>query len=165
LKNGTAYPKHEVNYEQSIVGPAAQILLEVYLVTKEPAYLEGAKKQLLCLEMFNGAQPDYHFNDIAIRHWDDYWFGQRKLYGDTFPHYWTTITGVVFNLYAEAVQDPSYRSRANGIFSNNFCSFTPDGRASCAYVYPLSVNGQAGQFFDPWANDQDWALVNWLAAQ
>ena len=55
LKTGTAYPKSEVNYEQSIVAPAVQILLEVYLLTKGPAYLEGARKQLVCLEAFKRA--------------------------------------------------------------------------------------------------------------
>jgi hypothetical protein len=165
LKTGTAYPKSEVNYEQSIVGPGVQILLETYLATKEPAYLEGARKQLECLEAFNGRQPDYHLNDIAIRHWDDYWFGKRQLYGDTQPHYWSTITAVAFNLYAKATGDESYARRARQILLNNLCYFSADGRAYCAYVNPLTVNGRPGQFFDPWANDQDWTLVNWLVTQ
>ncbi len=25
-------------------------------------------------------------------------------------------------------------------------------------VYPMSVNGREGSFYDPWANDQDWGL-------
>lgn len=162
LRIGAAYPKHEVNYEQSIVGPAAQLMLEVYLATGDPAFLQGAKEQMRLLELFGGRQPDHRLNDIAIRHWDDYWFGKRRVYADTFPHYWSTITGVVFSLYARATGDESYQKRAEAILANNLCSFRPDGRASCAYVYPLTVNGAPGDFFDPWANDQDWALVNWL---
>lgn len=162
LKIGSAYPKHEVNYEQSIVGPAAQLMLEVYLATRDPVFLRGAEEQLKLLELFGGRQPDYHLNDIAIRHWDDYWFGKRQVYADTFPHYWSTITGVVFDDYALATSNVHYRQRAEGILANNLCNFTPEGRASCAYVYPTTVNGQPGKFFDPWANDQDWALVNWL---
>ena len=38
----------------------------------------------------------------------------------------------------------------------------PDGRASCAYLFPISVNGVSGEFFDPYANDQDWALYFYL---
>lgn len=162
LKNGSAYPKHEVNFEQSIVGPAAQLMLEVYLATGDKAFLQGAEEQLKLLELFGGRQPDYHLNDIAIRHWDGYWFGKRHVYGDTFPHYWSTITGMAFGYYAEAKADSSYRQRAEAILANNLCAFTPEGRGSCAYVYPTSVNGKPGKFFDPWANDQDWALVNWL---
>lgn len=161
LRIGSAYPKHEVNYEQSIVGPAAQLMLEVYLATGEQRFLQGAKEQLELLELFGGHQPDYHLNDIPIRHWDDYWFGKRKVYADTFPHYWSTITASVFALYAQATGDSHYRRRADAILANNLCSFTPEGRASCAYVYPTTANGNRGQFFDPWANDQDWALVNW----
>jgi hypothetical protein len=162
LQTGTAFPKHEVNYEQSIVGPAAQILLEFYLATKEPAYLEGAKQQVKLLELFNGQQPDYHLNEIAIRHWDDFWFGGRRLYGDTFPHYWSTITGQVSALFAQATGDVHYQERASQNLLNNLCAFAVDGRASAAYVYPLTVNGKPGRFFDPWANDQDWALVAWM---
>ena len=36
--------------------------------------------------------------------------------------------------------------------------FMPDGSASCAYVYPVSVNGRKGGYYDPYANDQDWGL-------
>ena len=33
-----------------------------------------------------------------------------------------------------------------------------DGRASCAMVFPAAVNNKKAGFYDPWANDQDWAL-------
>jgi hypothetical protein len=161
---GKAYPKSEVNYEQSIVGPAAQLMLEVYGATHEEAFLRGAEDQLLRLELFGGKQPDYHLHDIAIRHWDDYWFGKRRLYGDTLPHYWSTVTATVFDLYADFAQKPEYHDRAQEIFAANLAAFETDGRASCAYVYPLRVNGEPGRFFDPWANDQDWALVAYLKA-
>ena len=36
--------------------------------------------------------------------------------------------------------------------------FRKDGSASCAMVYPEMVNGKKGHYYDPWANDQDWAL-------
>jgi len=36
--------------------------------------------------------------------------------------------------------------------------FFEDGTATCAYVYPYSVNGQKTDFADPYANDQDWGL-------
>jgi hypothetical protein len=161
-KIGTDYPKSEVNYEQSIVAPGVQISLEMYLVTKNPDYLESARKQLKCLEAFNGQQPDYHLNHIGIRHWDDYWFGKLSLFGDTFPHYWTTITAVAFDEYADATGDESYRTRAREIFLANMCLFTPEGRGYCAYVYPMTLNGKSAAQFDPWANDQDWVFAKWL---
>ena len=75
LKTGTDYPKSEVNYEQSIVAPAAQILEETYILTGDKKYLAGIELQKSILELFNGNQPDYHLNEVAIRHWDGYWFG------------------------------------------------------------------------------------------
>lgn len=36
--------------------------------------------------------------------------------------------------------------------------FFPDGRATCAFVYPMSVNGVRAHYADPWANDQDWGM-------
>lgn len=162
IKNGTNYPKHEVNYEQSIVAPAIQFLLEMYLETKQEKYLAEAKRQLPCMEAFVGRQPSYHLNGISIRHWDDYWFGKRELFGDTFPHYWSTITGGVYHLLAKATGEKNYQSMAENIVRNNLCLFSEDGKASCAYVYPYRVDGEKGAFYDPYANDQDWALVYYL---
>lgn len=162
IKNGLDYPAHEVNYEQSIVAPAINFLLELYLESGKEKYLAEAKRQLPVLEAFNGFQPSYHLNDIAIRHWDGYWFGKREMFGDTFPHYWSAITAGVFHLYAKATHDMSYQKRAETIVRNNLCLFFEDGKASCAYLYPYKVDGVKGQFYDPYANDQDWALVYYL---
>ena len=38
------YPASEVNYEQSIVAPAADILLSVYVLTKDEKYLKAAER-------------------------------------------------------------------------------------------------------------------------
>lgn len=160
--NGINIPSFEVSYEQSIVSPAVQILLETYLVTHQEKYLSAAKTLLPLMDAFNGRQPDYHLSDVAIRHWDDYWFGKSRQYGDTFPHYWTTITAVALHDLAQATDDPAAQSRAEKIVANNLCLFQPGGQASCAYVYPLTIDGNPGQFFDAWASDQDWALDNYL---
>ena len=171
-QNGTNFPRCEVNYEQSIVGPAVQILLETYQATDDVKYLDAARALLLPLEAFAGQQPDYHLNEISIRHWDDYWFGERssRTYGDTFPHYWSTINSVVFDRWAAITKNPAYADRADRILAQNFCEFFPDGRGSCAYVYPQEIvdgggKRHPGQFADPFANDQDWTLVNYLLIQ
>lgn len=161
-ENGPYYPTSEVNYEQSIVAPSIIHLLNVYLLTGDNKYLQGAESQLPLLESFGGRQPSYHLNEIAIRHWDGYWFGKDQVWGDTFPHYWSTLTGVAYRLYAKATGKQEYAERAMNIFRNNLCLFTEDGRGSCAYVYPQKVNGKKAHFYDPFANDQDWAMVFWL---
>lgn len=162
VKNGLNYPKHEVNYEQSIVAPAIQFLTQLYLATGIQKYLDEVERQIPVLDAFNGSQPSYHLHDIAIRHWDGYWFGKREMFGDTFPHYWSTITGAVYHYYALCIGDTSYQERAEEIVRNNLCLFFEDGRASCAYLYPYRVDGLKAQFYDPYANDQDWALVYYL---
>ncbi len=88
---GTRYPPHEVNYEQSIVAPAADILLQTHLLTGDPTLFAAAEEQLRVLDQFHGLQPDHHLHDVAVRHWDGYWFGKRQLYGDTFTHYWSGL--------------------------------------------------------------------------
>ncbi len=160
--NGPFYPSSEVNYEQSIVGPSVIHQLNVYLLTGDEKYLQGAEQQLPLLESFGGRQPSYHLNDIAIRHWDGYWFGKDQVWGDTFPHYWSTISGIAYRLYAKATGKQEYAERALDIFRNNFCLFTEDGRGSCAFIYPDKVDGRKAHFYDPFANDQDWAMVHWL---
>ena len=162
IKNGLNYPAHEVNYEQSIVAPAIQFLAQLYLATKDNKYLDEVKRQMPVVEAFNGFQPSYHLNEVGIRHWDGHWFGKREMFGDTFPHYWSSITGAVYYYYALCTGDKSYMERAQNVVRNNLCLFFEDGRASCAYMYPYKINGIKAQFYDPYANDQDWTLVYYL---
>ncbi len=158
LEKDVHYPGSEVNYEQSIVAPAVCVLLQAYILTQEEKYLEGGRRQLTVLEQFNGIQPDYHLYEVAIRHWDGFWFGKRKLYGDTFPHYWSALTGNAFALYAQITKDETYQKKAQDSFRGVLPLFFRDGTASCAYVYPHRVNGVRAEFYDPYANDQDWGL-------
>lgn len=158
LETGTDYPKSEVNYEQSIVAPAAHILEETYILTGDKKYIAGIKLQESVLELFNGNQPDYHLNQVAIRHWDGYWFGKNRLYGDTFVHYWSSLTGVVYDYYAKIMEDLSYTKKAQKSLRASLSMFYPDGSATCAFVYPATVNGQKAHYADAYANDQDWGL-------
>lgn len=164
VQTGLALPPHEVNYEQTIVSPAVLISLECYLLTREEKYLACADKMLPALDAFGGRQPDHRLHDIAIRHWDGYWFGKRQTWGDVFPHYWSATTGWSFYLYWQATGKESYRQRGREILLNNLSSFRADGSATCAYLYPDAINGEPGRFADPLANDQDWALVFLLQA-
>jgi len=165
MKNGTNYPKSEVNYEQSIVAPSIIFLEEMYLVTQEMQYLKAVEAFIPVLEAFGGQQPSFHLNGIAIRHWDGYWFGKYRFWGDTMPHYWSTLSADAFANYARCTGNQSYLKKAENILLNNLCLFGEDGSASCAYIYPNYVNGRKAGFFDPFANDQDFALaylLKWL---
>lgn len=162
VKNGCNYPKHEVNFEQSIVGPSVMFLTQLYLETGIQKYLDEAKQQMPVLESFGGFQPSFHLNEIGIRHWDGYWFGKREMWGDVFPHYWSTLTAAAYHYYFLCTGDSSYQKKAENIVRNNLCLFFEDGKASCAYMYPCKVNGVKAGFYDPFANDQDWGLVYYI---
>lgn len=158
IKNGLLYPSHEVNYEQSIVAPSVQTLLEIYEITKDEKYLKEAKNQLSVLELFNSFSPDYHLYEVSIRHWDGYWFGKRMQYGDTFPHYWSSLNGRAYYKYYQLTNDTKYLDKAEKSLRATLSMFFPDGSASCAMVFPVSVNNNDCHFYDPWASDQDWGL-------
>lgn len=115
------------------------------------------------LEQFTGEAPDHRLRDVAIRHWDGYWFGKRRLYGDTLPHYWSGITGTVLARWArvlgEGGEADAARERAEGSLRGVLPMIRANGEASCAHLLPLMVNGQRARGADPLANDQDWALV------
>lgn len=159
---GLDYPAFEVNFEQSIVAPAAVMLLELYRWTGDHTWLTAAELQLETLLRFSGKQPDYRVHDVAIRHWDGYWFGKDRMWGDTFPHHWSTLNAVALHHYGQAVGDNSYGRIADGIIRSNLALFDEDGRGSCAWIYPTSVNGRPGHYADPYANDQDWVLNHLL---
>ncbi len=164
LAYGFNIPPHEVNYEQTIIGPAVAIALECYLLSGEERYRKAAMPLLAALEAFNGRQPDHHLHEIAIRHWDGFWFGGHEMWGDTFPHYWSALTGWAFFLYWKVTGDEAYRRRGREILLNNLSAFSADGSARSVYIYPDSVNGNPMRRWDPLANDQDWALVFLLQA-
>lgn len=157
--NGLAFPPHEVRYEQSIVAPAVDILLQAHALDHDPRWINVARPMLVALEAFNGRQPHHRMHDIAIRHWDGFWFGARPQWGDVFPHYWTTATATVFSRWWQATGEVSYRDRARAILLANLSSFRPDGSATCAHIFPDHVDGEPGRRDDALANDQDWALV------
>lgn len=162
IKNGVNYPKFEVNYEQSIVAPSVSFICEMYLITKEQQYLDAARRLMPVVEAFGGKQPSHHLNDIAIRHWDGYWFGKHRYWGDTMPHYWSCITADCFAHYSLCTGDESYMQRAQTILRGNLSLFTEDGRGYCAWLYPTRVNGRQAAFPDPMSNDQDFALMYYL---
>lgn len=155
---GIHYPTSEVDYEQSIVAPAVNMLLMGYQLSGKQALLSAAREQMKLLILFQGMQPDYHFNEVAIRHWDGYWFGKRHMLGDTFPHYWSSLSGLAFERYGHITGEKEWLVRAEKNLRGSLPLFFEDGSASCAMVYPRSVNGVTAHFYDPWANDQDWGL-------
>ena len=162
--HGIRPPPHEVRYEQTIMVPGALVLLQAHALTGEQRWLDAAKPIIACVDAFNGRQPHHRLNDIAIRHWDGFWFGARRLWGDVFPHYWSTSTAIAFRDWAGATGDESWRARADAILLQNLSSFNADGSATCAYIFPDHVDGEPGRLADPLANDQDWALVFLLDA-
>lgn len=127
--------------------------------------MEAARQQMPILEAFAGRQPDHRLYEVPLRHWDDYWFGKLRLYGDTMPHYWSTISAVAYAHFARATGEASWLNRGEAILGANLSLFTAEGRASCAHLYPLTANGRPAGQNDPWANDQDWALVNLLTTR
>lgn len=157
VKNGTNYPPHEVNFEQTIVTPAVTLLLDKYQISGDEKYLVEAKKHLDILEKFNGCQPDCRQNKIPIRFWDDFWFGKNGTFGDTL-HYWSVLSGYCFYLYGKLSNNEYYVDYGEQCLRNCCYLFSENGQASCAYVYPKQINGKNGQFHNVFANDQDFTL-------
>lgn len=158
IKNGKKYPVHEVKYEQRTVSSAANQMLKFYMLQKEKRFLAAAEEHIAVLKLFNGHQPDYRLYENAIRHWDGYWFGKKQMYGDTFPHYWSALTGLTYEAYATATNNTELYRKAEACYVGAISLFMPNGSAHCANMMPYKVNGELCGGLDPWANDQDWAL-------
>jgi len=156
--NGTNYPKLEVNYEDNIVVPAGSVMLQMYELTGNTKYLTAAREHLTLHSAFCFTQPDARMHCVAIHHWDDFWFGKRKLYGDTYPHYWSTVGSMFTADISKYCEDEKMLSFARAGIRSALSCFFDDGSAACAIVTPFSINGEEGAFIDPYANDQDWAL-------
>lgn len=156
-RKGTAYPPHEVNYEQTIVTPAACLMMDKYHMCGDKAYITEAEKHLRLLIKFNGCQPDYRLYNVPIRYWDNYWFGKTRssVYGDTMPQPALAHSAHCFYSYGVITDNEKWIKYGLQAFRSGLCLFNGKGEASNSYVYPERVNGVKGQFFDPFANDQD----------
>ena len=130
----------------------------------EPAYRKYALSTWLPeLEACLGRQPAWCSHDIGLHHWDGFWFGKLKMWGDTLPHDWNGTAAEAFREVARATGDQRYAARARAIVRQTLGLFEPDGRAHCVFICPDRVDGKPGKVFDPLMNDQDWALAFYLA--
>ena len=77
------------------------------------------------------------------------------LMGDTLPHHLSCLTARAFVAYARLSGEQVYLERAEESIRNCLCLVNDDARGAAAYVYPHLVNGNKGEFYDEWANDQD----------
>jgi hypothetical protein len=160
---GDELPPHEVNYEQSMVAPLLELLVSAHHLA--PGEIDGAElsRRLPWLTAFAADQPDVRLRHVPIRHWDGYWFGRLRLWGDVFPHYWSVLSAAVYAAWPRELVDADQAAWLDAaheaILQANLVSFEANGSATCAFVYPSCVNGQPAHVADPLANDQDWALV------
>lgn len=163
---GHDLPKHEVNYEQTVVAPLVLLLEAAYRTRPNAATADALHERMRWLLAFAGHQPHVRLRHIPIRHWDGYWFGRNRQYGDTFPHYWSVMSAMaMLNYPAELGGFVDLRGMAREILEANLVHFRDDGAATCAFVYPSCVNGAPAHHEDPLANDQDWALVYYLKCE
>ncbi len=162
LALGRGLPEHEVAYEQSIVAPLLNLLIDAHRLTGDDLFATGIGERLAWLLSFGGPQPHSRLQGIAIRHWDGYWFGLDRLWGDVFPHHWSALTATVLARLPEGLRSERTGELAQAILRANLANYDESGSATCAFVMPSSVDGRAAHSADPLANDQDWHLALWL---
>ena len=155
-------PVHEVNYEQSIVAPLVSLFATAHGIDGNPTWLDSLRTALRWLRTFGGPQPHVRLHQIAIRHWDGFWFGAQRQWGDVFPHHWSCLTAVALAELPAEIADSDAIDQAEAILSANLANIYADGSATCAFTLPSTVDGQPGYRADTLANDQDWPLTLWL---
>ena len=161
---GIQLPRHEVNYEHSMVAPLLMLYLKAYqLDDRKSRWIEPIERTMRWLEVFASEQPHVRLRHMAIRHWDGFWFGRERLWGDVFPHYWTVLSAFAFEWYAGMFPSSKKRkacmAKSEAIYLGNLIHFYEDGSATCAYVMPSCIDHRPAHRPDPCVNDQDWALV------
>jgi hypothetical protein len=156
---GGDLPAHEVNYEQSIVAPLVSLLALAHRRWPDRRLLAAAERALGWLLAFAGPQRHVRLRHVAIRHWDGYWFGLRRQWGDTFPHYWSALTAVALLELPDELRSDRGDRMAAAILRANLALYDEHARGCCAFLYPSCVDGVPAHGPDPLDNDQDWALV------
>lgn len=162
LDLGYDLPAHEVIYEQSIVAPLVNLFIDAFEISQDQIYLEAVEETLGWLRAFGGPQPHSRLLDVPIRHWDGYWFGIERLWGDIFPHHWSALSATVLQRLPKGLRTEETEKTALSIMRSGMANYFPDGSATAAFVMPSSVDGRTAHLADPLANDQDWHLATWL---
>lgn len=162
LALGIDLPAHEVSYEQSMVAPLVELMIFAHRFTGEDRYLQAIADRLPWLLAFSGPQQHVRLHGVPIRHWDGYWFGLRRQWGDVFPHHWSSLTAAVLARLPQELKSEETDDLARAILRSNLTSYFDDGSATCAFVFPATVDGEAAHVPDPLANDQEWPLAIWL---
>jgi hypothetical protein len=147
------------------VAPFLDLLIDAHSLTGDPAFHDAVEERLPWLLAFGGPQPHARLHGVAIRHWDGYWFGAHRLWGDVFPHYWSTLTAVTLLRLPATLRTSDTDRLAEAILRANMANYREDGSATCAFVMPSTVDGRAAHSADPLANDQDRHLYLWMQAQ
>lgn len=162
LSRGRDIPAHEVAYEQSIVAPLVNLFIDAFELTGSSVYYDAIVERLPWLLAFGGPQAHARLNGIGIRHWDGYWFGTRRQWGDIFPHYWSALTSTVLLRLPRSIRTAQTDELAITILRANMSNYGADGSATCAFIFPTAIDGDPAHTADPLANDQDWHLAIWL---
>ena len=69
------------------------ILAQAYELSHDPRYRDELEAELHRAESFYALQPDARLCAQPVRHWDGFWFGGARLYGDTFPQWLGALNG------------------------------------------------------------------------
>lgn len=162
VEAGRDLPVHEVSYEQSMVAPLLELMIYAHRLTGQREYFKAIEERLPWLLAFSGPQQHVRLKGVPIRHWDGYWFGIRRQWGDVFPHHWSSLTAAVLARLPEQLRNSETDALAQAILRSNLTSYFDDGSATCAFVFPSTVDGESAHVPDPLANDQEWPLAIWL---
>lgn len=142
VRLGRRLTAHEVAYEQPIVSPLLDLLVDAHTLTGDPAFQDAVAERLPWPLAFGGPQPHVCLRGIAIRHWDGYWFGAHRLWGDVFPHYWSTLTATTRLRLPATLRTEGTDRLAEAILRANMAHYREDGSATCAVVLPSTVDGR-----------------------
>ena len=85
--------------------------------------------------------------------------GKSVSNGDTYPSLLSDLTAHAYRECAELLAVREYVYKAEAAYRGVLSMFRADGSAACAYVYPVTVNGVEGGYYDVYANDQDWDCI------
>lgn len=158
VSQGMELVAHEVNYEQTIVSPLVT-LLALYGRPDDEDHRAALENAVRWLMAFGGPQPHIRLNSVPIRHWDGYWFGREKLWGDVFPHYWSVVTATALSALPDWATTEASAEQVRRIWDASLADFAAADFPTCAYVFPSCIDGRPADRPDPLSNDQDWALA------
>lgn len=154
INNGCKYANVcGLMFSHQIVTAASAVLCDAFALTGKQYYLMNAREHLAKLMLFDGIQPDFRLNSVAVIYHSDKLC--KKAYGDETPHFINSDSALAYYKYYKVTNDVEFLNKAKRNISACLTLFDKEGKGNRSHTEPLMVNGIKSRGYEQISGGED----------